>query len=295
MSYIRTFCETYDFDAEAIDSLEHDYALLIQNEEAYAVFKEQISVYEADHHFDSKQAFAIIEGLQDVTGIDRRALDLLYMICLTPHMKALYQKENLPDSLYDESVIDLKWKMRECHMLRKVWGIFDGWWTIDFFKLDRFCFGRLQFNLGTLEEPITLDGVELPAGFTYVDVHIPASGPLIREEYLDSYRRAAVFFRERYGLDPIVFGCHSWVLNPHNETILPPTSRILPFMRDYKIIKQNEDPYNWNLWRIFGVQWNEVGSAAELPADNSQRRAYIKWLEQGGTIGEGFGFFLYRE
>ena len=41
MSYIRTFCETYDFDAEAIDSLEHDYEILLKNEAAYIKWLEQ--------------------------------------------------------------------------------------------------------------------------------------------------------------------------------------------------------------------------------------------------------------
>lgn len=293
MSYIYEFCQKYQYETDATLFLEDAYLNLKNNEEAFKVFNLCVESYEQNIEFDCFPIFEKIRALNKSTGIHEYTLELIYMICLTPHMRKMYIKENLPEDIYDASVCDLKWKAKECKDNYGVWGIFVGFWTIGFFNLKRFAIGRLQFNLGEFSHDMSANGLHFSKGEKYIAVHIPSSGPLNYDDCQESYKRAAEFFKKRYGLDSIVFGCGSWLLSPDNEKILPSKSNILKFMRDYTILEVTEDPENSNLWRIFNVM-KMPEKPSMLPNDSSLRRSFINWLEDGNTINIAFGVFLYN-
>lgn len=294
MQYIRQFCEKYGFEPDATASLSDAYEQLISNGEAHATFKFQVCAYEENHLFDHTPAFAAIEGLQSLTGIHKYTLDLLYLIALTEHLKHLYQQEAIPNDIYDASVCDLKWKARECKNVYGVWGIFVSWWTIGIFKLKLFAIGRLQFELGSFPCSITDVNWEIQEGAPYINVHIPSSGPLDHQACKASYDQAASFFRQRYGLNQIYFGCKSWLLAPSLNGILPPDSRILAFQSDYKILAVEEDSNYRNLFRVFGIR-KLPENIQDLPSDTSLQRSLKEQLISGKTIVNGLGIFLYEQ
>lgn len=293
MGYIKEFCIKYEYEPDAIIFLEEAYQTLKSNDEAFKIFNSCVELYESNIEFEHEPVFEKIRALNKSTGIHGFTLELLYMISLAPHLKELYIKENLPEDIYDASVCDLKWKARECKDNYGVWGMFVGWWTIGFFKLKRFAIGRLQFNMRKFTHGMSANGLSFAEGEKYIDVHIPSSGHLNYEDCQESYKRAAEFFKNRYGLENIVFGCRSWLLSPDNERILPSTSNVLKFMRDYTILEATEDPENSNLWRIFNVM-KMPEKPSMLPDDSSLRRAFIKWLEAGNTINTAFGVIVFN-
>ena len=293
MSYIKEFCQKYEFESDAVDILEEAYQNLKNNKEAFEIFDFCVGLYKNSIEFASQPVFEKIRSLSKITGLHDFTLELLYMISLTPHLKELYIKENLPEDIYDASVCDLKWKAKECKDNYGVWGMFVGWWTIGFFKLKRFAIGRLQYNMREFPNDMSANGLSYKKGEKYIDVHIPSSGHLNYEDCQDSYKNAAEFFKNRYGLENIVFGCRSWLLSPDNEKILPSKSNILKFMRDYTILESAEDPENSNLWRIFNVM-KMPDKPSMLPNDSSLKRAFIKWLEEGNTINTAFGVIVFK-
>lgn len=294
MSYIKDFLIKYNYDPDAVTFLEKAYQTLSSNKVAFQTFLSCIDLYKEKTDFNHNRAFETVYTLSDETGIHKYTLELLYMICLTPHLKELYDLEGIADNIYDDTVCDLKWKAKECKDNYGVWGTFVGWWTIDFFKLKRFAIGRLQYNLKELSHDICANGIQLTKGQKYISVHIPSSGPLLYDECQSSYKAAADFFKKRYRLDNIIFGCESWLLSPDNEKILPATSNILKFMHDYTILESKDNPTNSDLWRIFNVM-QMPEDASELPEDTSLRRAFKKWISEGNTINLGFGFIFYSK
>lgn len=291
MSLVRGFCQEWEMPDDAAKDLESAFCNLHRRTE-WKIFEECIDCYVRNPMFDHAPIFEKIEGLQESLAIHPYTLDLLYLICLVPHLKKLYQSKNLPLDIFYDSVSDLKWKAIECKKVYDIWGIFVGWWTIGFFKCRRFAIGRLQFNLKLFQKPYTFSGIHVNEGDQYLDTHIPSSGPLIKEDCRCSYRRAADFFRQNFAGKPIIFGCHSWLLSPNNRAILPPTSRILTFAADYEILKVETDPQNSNLWRIFDT-FTLPDDPETLPQTNSLQKAFVAWLKKGNTIDMAFGAFRY--
>ena len=214
------------------------------------------------------------------------------MIMLVPHLKELYTENGISEDVLRDSVADLKWKSAECKKVYGVWGIFVGWWTIDFFKLKRFAFGRLQFNMGKFNADYNISGEAVKKEDIYIDTHIPSGKPLNYEECQLSYKCAAEFYKNTFKGAPIIFGCNSWLLSTDNKKILSETSIILKFASDYVVLEQVKDEKSTDAWRIFNVE-KLPERLDDLPQETSMQRAFAKWLKAGNTIDEAFGAFIY--
>lgn len=294
MNIVVDFCKEFGLPNEALEYLSEEYEKLKAVPSAFEAFSKYVSMYEKDYEMDFTPIFDAMGEISKVSGVKKYTLDYLYMISLVPHLKELYEQKGIAYEILYDSVCDLKWKIFECKELYKFWGTFVGWWTIGFFKLKRFAFGRLQFNLRTFSRDFEHNGTVYKEGDIYLDVHIPSSGPLKYDECISSYKRAAEFFKDYFVDKPIIFGCRSWILSSNNYKILPETSNVLSFMKDYTILEEKKDDNNSNLWRIFGT-FSLPSNPENLPQDTSLRRAFVKWLNNGNTIDEAFGILMYEK
>ena len=291
MNLIKEFCRKYDFPANSTEYLLNEYNILLKNKECYKAFCECIELYKKDIDFDSGLVFERIENIAINIGIKPYTLDLLYLISLTPHLRELYEANGIDEDIYNQSVLDLKWKNQECFDVYGYYGIFVGWWTIGFFKLKRFGIGKLQYNKRRFDRDINNKGIVLKKGDLYIDVHIPSNGPLDYEKCRESYKKAYGFFKKDFGDNPVVFCCHSWILSSNNKKMLPEKSNIHKFMSDYTIVSDEKDEKNSNLWRIFGT-FEMPENPNELLQDTSLRKAVAAWLKKGNTIDVGFGVMI---
>ena len=147
-------------------------------------------------------------------------------------------------------------------------------------------------------EPVTLDKRSWKCVFRRGDwtleTHIPEGAPLEIAACRESMERALGFFARRHPDREIrAFSCLSWLLDPQYETILPPDSRILRFMRQYHLFpipESGEDAY----WRIFGEDGLKNGLAA-APRRTRMQRNTAAFLERGGKLRSGGGFLLPEE
>ena len=165
-------------------------------------------------------------------------------------------------------------------------------WFCGFFQLWRFAFGKLQFEMVDFKSTYEKNGVSLQPDSKVLNTHIPRTGTrLDRESMRSSYAQAADFYRERFGLDPVVFVCYSWLLFPRNKEILSPQSNLYAFMSDYDIIEQKEYEDYGEVWRLFDVNYD--GNPDHLPQDSSFRRGYADWIRKGIKTGYGYGVYVY--
>jgi hypothetical protein len=126
----------------------------------------------------------------------------------------------------------------------------------------------------------------LQKGDTVVDMHIPSGKKdLTVEAMRASLRQAADFFETRssprWPAKPIkAWFCHTWFFTPQLQELLPPTSAIVNFQREFYLYPNAGGPeFLWNF--VFG---NEVKDPAQAPRDTSLRRAVLEWLENGKEL-----------
>lgn len=158
--------------------------------------------------------------------------------------------------------------------------------------LERFRLGRLQYD----KKPFPIDSYKdiLKMGDTIISCHIPSDGPLLVDDVKESLRMAYKFFKEEHRDGCLIVCCFSWLLfapllRDYNEN-----SNIKKFYNLFENIENWEDESNANFWHVFGVRYSHE-ALEKAPQDNSLRRAVIKHLKNGGTMGNGAGIIFVDE
>ena len=108
---------------------------------------------------------------------------------------------------------------------------------------------------------------------------------------MDSYRKAYDYFCGDSG-EPLICMCLSWLIDPVNREILPPTSHFNTFADDFDIVGSVEDEGGFvNAWRVFGADADK--DPAEWPERTSLQRAFKKHKLSDGKFGYGIGFLIF--
>lgn len=292
VNYIESFCNDICFPKEAIQDLLQNYNELSTKNESFNKFKELVNYFKEHNSKDEYQGiFTSLDNIAGQVGIHKYSVHLLYLITLSIHTRTLYEEEHISYEIFLDSMSDLRAKLMECNELYGVWGTASGCWEIDFFNLNLIALGRLQYELKIYEGEYTNGIHSLKQGDRVINMHIPSHGPLLYEDCQESFRKAALHFKDYFKDKPVVFVCYSWLLYPKHRDFLPENSNILKFMSFFDIISSEINKKD-DLWRVFYKEWDK--EPKDLPRNTSIQRAYADWLIKGNNIGTGHGVFFYE-
>ena len=101
-----------------------------------------------------------------------------------------------------------------------------------------------------------------------------------------SVRDARLFFKTfypEYAEAPML--CDSWLLSPALPALLPPTSNIVRFQREFEVLRWEKDSSAYLEW-VYPVSDLPYGLLAEGTALQRAMKAY---LLAGGTVGWALG------
>lgn len=211
---------------------------------------------------------------------DRTLLGGIYLQ-LAAIAYAAYQKQGIDEAVYWDTMSDLRIWAENCHKAYKVWGIAEYGWLQHHVKLELFRLGRLQFQPMILEEPIISSKGGVEQGTCVLNVHIPQGEPLKDEACQAAYRQAQVFFKD----EAIKFVCHSWLLNPVYQALLPAESNIVKFQNTYEIYEMDGESRQAEE-RIFGCLKDDPGAYL---AETTLQKIAVKHLEEGKKLGAAKG------
>ena len=288
---IDKYMERLDFPMQARSAFLQLEQRLGEDAVGIQVFYQQIEQF-----MTKKTAFSEIE--EQLKPIAKRfsisiyTVDMLFLLACLPNLFEKYMKANLPETLFWDTMMDSKYKLLECKTIHDVWGIFSGWWYLEFYHLERFALGRFQYERAAFDyDYYEKDEFVLNRGDTVINFHIPSSGAMTKELRLDSYKKAYRFFAKeiKNGILPMV--CDSWLLFQEHHNMLPESSNIRSFINDFTILNQSESEQFGNAWRIYGK--NDMESLQELPENSSLQRGYKQLLLAGGKAGSGYGVILF--
>lgn len=298
-TYVASFLEEFRYD-------DRDRAVLLSlcdaieaNPVALAEWESLCRADQEDPHCDLNPLRKRAGELSTLLRVHSYTLQLLFFISLSEKLRQRYAEQGIPDSVFHDSMCDLRYKTEECREVYGICGSFVASWFIGFFRMTRFALGRLQFELIPLGRSYQKGKLCLSPEQSVINIHIPRSGkPLTPGACDDAFRRAAVFFapelaKENSGKIPeqIPFVCDSWLLYPENRFLFPEGSNLRAFFDRFEITEFKTDTDGHpNFWRLFDRAYN--GNPDTLPYDTSLRRAYVDHLRAGGNLGTGFGIFL---
>lgn len=294
--YLEKFLKDFDYKESDAEFLLSEYSKIAENEEANKGFNELIELYNRTIEFDYYKDFLLkAEEAGKLAGVHPYTSGLLIFMCITKHLKELYDEKGISEEIYHESMLDLRYKLEECKLVKGIVGSFVAWWFPGFFNMTRYALGRLQFEMSTYEgEEYTKNGKILRKGDKVIGVHIPRSEtPITKEATDDAYAKAAKFFIDQIPNKQVVFVCHSWLLYTETLEVFPKHTNTYRFIHEFDVTWNSYDKegvYN-DAWRLFDMDF--TGDINDYPENNSMRRAYKQFLLNGGRTGEGFGIIMY--
>ena len=288
--YLIGFFKDFDYASDDAAFLLDAYDKTVAIKKAHDILGEALDAYRKSPALDyPKEILNRAKAISAITGLHPYTTDLLVFICMTKQLKVYYKEKGLEASIYRDSVLDLKWKLEECKLVKGIIGSFVAPWFDGFFNLTRFALGRLQFEITHIHTDYEKNGVVLKKDVSRViGVHIPRTGtPMDKESCDKSYAMAREFFRDEVG-ESAPFVCHSWLLYPVHREILPTNTNTYRFLSEYDIVESGVNGGH-DLWRLFDTDERDPD---KLPTNGSLRRAYVDYLKKGGRPGWGFGVKL---
>ncbi len=228
----------------------------------------------------------------DLGGLHKMSLDLVFDLQAALYLYEDYERAGLSESLYLQTMQDIRCKVNECFACFGILGLIRVEWHDGFFRRARFAFGRLQFDLNQFPLPDTALGRHtVKKGELALACHIPSSGPLPHDACIDSYKQAYAFMKDslrKDGLLPIT--CHSWFLYPDYQPLFAGTNIGL-FSADYTLLRRDDTPVFADAWRVFSRDLS--CGTAPLPRETSLQRRFIDYIDGGGRFGVGLGCLLF--
>ena len=287
---IRDICELLGFDEESILCLEEAWDKINASAEALKCLQlAQREMFDGDVSFKNR-----LPVISEESAVNRYTSDMVFWLSCAEPLREIYKKEGLPDELCIDCLRDLVYKNRECLKVHGVVGTYVQWFQ-QFFTLERFAFGRLEYDIKVW----TTDDYKdyLSEGDCVFACHIPSSGPLLPEAVLDSLKRLYNFAERRDMLKNgmLAVSCTTWLIYPPMVELLGEESNIRKFHDMFDVIGVNhrkENPYSCLEW-IFYKPYSGRDSIKLMPEDTKLQKILKKFYLAGGTQGVGTGIIIF--
>ncbi len=294
--YLKQFLTEFEYKESDANFLLSEYEKIVKNSDANSTFNKIIGEYKKSIQIDYRADVLLkAQNAGANAGVHPYTSGLLIFMCLSKHLRRLYEECGISAQIYHDSMLDLRYKVEECKLIKNIIGVFVAEWFSGFFDMTRFALGRLQFEMSTYGgEDYEKNGKKLTKGDKVINVHIPRSEtPITKEATDDSYAQAAKFFIDKIPNKQVVFVCHSWLLYSETLEIFPKHSNTYRFIHEFDIIENSHDEEGEyrNAWRLFDMDY--TGNVNDYPDNTSMRRAYKQYLLDGGKTGSGFGIIMY--
>ena len=282
---IKEICEKLKFPDEATEYLYVTYQRIQSSVELWHNMQACV-----DEYFSNQaEYFDDLHRIADKSGIRSETIDMVFLLISAVRLRAVYQEKGLPETLFWESMQDLRYKLSECKKLHGVWGTFVLRWFEGFFRCERFQLGRLQYEPSTFPAEAYKG---LKRGDKVYTCHIPSSGKMEISAVMDSLNRAYVFYQDSLneGILPVI--CNSWLLYEPFDKVFEESKNIQDFRGIFNILENRLDEIYSNFWRIFYTPYS-AENLPNAPEDTRLQKRMKAYLLEGNPMGVGVGVLLF--
>lgn len=221
-----------------------------------------------------------LDELREALGNDKQGMKMLTcMMKCGLKTFSMYEALKIPERIFIDSLKCFSRFVREHRESFGIYGFDREWWTVRQLSGKLFRIGELEYEL---KESRKCDG-EL----TYISLHIPSDANLEPELVHQSYKNAQAFFHQYFPkYEHKEIRCSSWLLSPVLKELLPSTSRIVQFQKDFIIQCIDEESDSFLQWVY---KRNDI-PLEELPEETTLQKNLKQYLLTGRKVGEGMGY-----
>ncbi|WP_418666043.1 acyltransferase domain-containing protein [Allofournierella sp.] len=266
MRTVREFAQWIGLPEQVADCAQH-CPLSAQERRGY------LSLFERDEA-------AFFEKVRAQPEPEQLALCLFVQYAM--EREAKWRAAGIPGQVYRDTMSDLALWYGECLRRTGKPGLVEWDWLALSLKGKLYRLGRLQYRPRILKDKITAAGRSFAAGVPMLEIHIPAGGPLRPQVVRSSMAQAWAFFEKGR---PELMYCHSWLLSPALQQLLPQNSNILHFQSLFEVYDEDFS-FRQAEERVFGEIRNEIRA---YPENTGLQKALKQFLLGGGRVGMGAG------
>ncbi len=211
--------------------------------------------------------------------------NLLSFLYMCEDLEKRYEERGIPKEILIDTLEDLvRWTETWSGLKNELY-LGQLTWVSLHMKMEIFKIGRLQFAMQKAGHAIVQ--YDIAADDDIIGIHIPAAGSMPREACIESLEQARRFFDTFYPTYHYdYFTCHSWLLDPTLDEILPQGSNILNFQKMFNIAFT--EPSDALLGYVF--QWMTNREAVKnMVVHSSLAKKVQARLMENGTFYEGYG------
>lgn len=165
--------------------------------------------------------------------------NFLHYLYFCEELKARYEQKGIPLKYLYDKLQDLpRWTVTWSDIKGELYlGELD--WVQCLFRMSLLKVGRLQYNMTKAIMNVREKGIQ--KGDNILAIHIPADGPLMVDDCIESIKTAGAFFRKYYPeFDYTYMDCSSWLLSDGLKDMLKSDSNILKFQGLFDVIDKCE-------------------------------------------------------
>ena len=284
---IKDICEKLNFPSEATTEFENTLHKILSDKFYASCFCEAMDDYFVDN---GEKYGAILEEISKSIVVHIYTVHMTFLRACSRPLRYMYIQKGISEEIYLDTMMDLKYKLVECHKLYGIWGTFVFGWFRRFFLLERFKLGRLQYE--RIEFPFFEYKGLLREGDTVYNCHIPSSGPLIYDSVIASLKQAYATFKDELNGGVMPVYCSSWMLYPPTAVLYSDGSNMKRFYDIFDVVEVIEKPDNPDFWRIFYKNFSDETLKSIVP-ETSLQSAFLTYLKAGNCMGSGKGIFLF--
>lgn len=204
-----------------------------------------------------------------------------------PEIARWHAEHGVPDEVSRATLADMG---RQLALHRRVHGRFGldpVWWLTLHLSGSLFALGRLQY---LIQPPPPAYQEALGAQEWALDIHIPATGPLVPSAIDESLADARTFFAQCFPGRPVrVATCNSWLLDPYLLEHLP-RSNIAHFARRFTLVGEPFDQPEDAVYYTFRTR--DLHHLDALPRATSLQRTVLERIDAGGTWQAARGYLV---
>ena len=221
-------------------------------------------------------------------GEHKFRMQLVFALYCFTLLEEKYQKAGIDKSVYENTMLDFRYRVYECQEVYHFTGIFVAWWYLIFCNLSLHKIDELEFEKTKAGFNYDKNGVCVKKGDDIIAIHIPPKFKMNRESVTKAIKESYKYFNFQ---GKVAYQCESWLLYPDFEDVFVTGGNIHEFRTFFDVIDRIDTEEFENCWRVFKV--GKITDLDSLPTETRLQRNMLSHIKNGGKVGDGFGVLIF--
>ena len=162
--YLETLLKEQHYPEISVRGILSTYDQIIENEATKTLLENVVHTYENSTFLRKEDIDGLVTEIAEKLTVHLFTVKLTCLLCMTKELARRLEEHGLDEQTIFLTIADFKFKSLETYDLYGIIGVSEWDWFFGFFQLERFVFGRLQFEIVKFERNYDKNGGKYDTG-----------------------------------------------------------------------------------------------------------------------------------